>query len=249
MRIALLFILLLLNEISLAQDADANWDSYIAMYENELPGSTTLNMDLHDRAPVAGLPNVVVTGLTYTNDRPDGLPVEGTLDTLYTLQEQLLSLMKTFGKYEHVGSFTHAGERLEYFYLADSTGVFDALYTFYTQSYPNLERYINVKLDADWSYYREFLYPNEPTLAYMADLSVIRRLQEAGDPLTQPRRVDHWLHFTNSTDMKNCSKELKKLGFKVEKMMEDGSGEWTHSLQIWGINQVDIGTSIHSIPS
>ena len=76
MRIALLFILLLLNEISLAQDADANWDSYIAMYDKQLPGSTTLNMDLHNQArgdarlrtqPAGGInrgPRAVAAGLS-----------------------------------------------------------------------------------------------------------------------------------------------------------------------------------------
>ena len=242
MRTALLSFTLLINAFLMAQETDAYWDSYIAVYENQLPGSTTLNMSLIDRAPLDGFPYVVVTGLTYSSARSDGFPESGTLDMLYTLQDQLLTLLSDFGEHEHVGSFTHNRERLEYFYLSDSIGVSEALQTFYTTTYPDHKNYINVEDDPVWSYYREFLYPNPQTRAYMSDQAVIRQLAAAGDPLTKRRRVDHWLHFTTSTDMKHCAKELKSKGFTVQAMKSDAPGQWAHTLQVWRTDMVNIET-------
>ena len=66
--------------------------------------------------------------------------------------------MKSESKEIYVGSFMHNYQRLEYFYLKDTIGLRNVLENFYGTKYPNFKNYINLRVDADWKGYREFLY-------------------------------------------------------------------------------------------
>jgi len=116
------------------------------------------------------------------------------------------------------------------------------------KNYPDYKFYLNIKEDKNWSYYRDFLYPNEETLNYMGDQSVVMNLQEAGDPLTRERRVDHWLYFSTEADMKKCKEELIKEDYTIESSGINKDTTLPFELQIWRIDKVDIN-SIYPITS
>lgn len=107
---------------------------------------------------------------------------------------------------------------------------------------------MNIKEDENWNCYKEFLYPNEETLNYMADQSVLRNLQGAGDLLTKARRVDHWLYFSTKSDMNKCEKELKKENFSIQSSKENKEALLPFELNIWRVDKVDIN-SIYPITS
>ncbi len=119
---------------------------------------------------------------------------------------------------------------------------------FYKTNYPEYKYYLNVKEDKEWKYYRDFLYPNEETRNYMADQSVLRNLEEAGDNLTKVRRVDHWLYFLKESEMNKCKADLEKLGFKVQSAGINKETNLPFELQVWRIDNVDIN-SIYPITS
>lgn len=76
----------------------------------------------------------------------------------------------------------------------------------------------------------------------MADQSVLRNLQEAGDDLTKARRVDHWFYFSTEMEMKACHEELIKLKFTT---VASGINKETHlpyELHVWRVDHVDINT-------
>jgi hypothetical protein len=177
MRVAqavLLSIVLTLVAVSLRHEQaraqrvtdDAVWWTYLATYDG-LPGSTVVNLALKSRAPVPGYPMLVVTGVEYSSPpQNSGLPDSTELDSLNELSAKRLAVITQSTKVVFAGSFTHKGERLDYVYLADASGVEDRLRKFYATTVPSRANYISVKSDAEWAAYLDFLYPNEPTRRY-----------------------------------------------------------------------------------
>jgi hypothetical protein len=153
---------------------DAVWWTYLATYDGS-PGSTVVNLALKSRAPVRGYPMLVVTGVGYPSPpQNSGLPVGGELDFLNELSGKRLAVITQSTKVVFAGSFTHKGERLDYVYVADASGVEDRLRKFYEATVPSRANYISVKSDAEWKAYLEFLYPNEPTRRhYQAELRAL----------------------------------------------------------------------------
>ncbi len=233
---------------TIAQDRDEEWDAYIAFYEDGHPGSTTLRMDLIDKAPIEEFPYVLVTGITYETSREDGFPEGETFQILYKLEDELVELVAKETESVIVGSFTYKQERLEYLYIKGEVGLKRKIEDFYAENFPEYEFYLKIEEDKDWSHYREFLYPNEETLDYMADEAVIRHLKEAGDPLTKARRVDHYLYFPTKLDMAKCAEELKKLNFLIQFSGKNEKSSLPFELQVYRVDQVDI-ESIYSITS
>lgn len=247
-NIALIVLILFAATLAHSQVVEEQWDSYIASYENGVPGSTTIRMDLIDDSPISDFEHVLVTGLTYETSREDGFPEKKTFSLLYKLQDELTALIGQQTQALLVGSFTHKKERLEYYYVTDPTGIKDMLEEFYAEHYPGYKYYIHVKEDSGWNYYNDFLYPNEDIKNFMGDQSVVANLEEAGDKLIKKRRVDHWLYFKTETDLKKCETEVAKLDFTIQFSGANEKSELPYELQIWRNDKVDIG-SIYPITS
>ena len=199
-------------------------------------------MDLINSSPIPELPNVLVTGLEYETAKANGFPESETFQILYQLGDELLEIVSKEFNGVLVGSFTYNQERLEYFYVKSTKGLEQRLEKFYRENYPSYKPYINIKEDQDWEYYREFLYPNEETLNYMGDQSVIRQLIQAGDDLTKERRVDHWLYFATERDLDDFLTTIKDKGFNIESKSINKEASLPHQLQIWRTDKVDIYT-------
>jgi uncharacterized protein (TIGR01619 family) len=219
-----------------------NWDTYIANYENDLPGSTVLRMDLIDVAPIKDYPFVLITGLTYESSREDVFPDKTTLETLYKVEDDLIAFLNKKIKYLYVGSFTHNHERLLYFYLKSDKNLQKELENFYTSKYPKREYQIQIEEDKNWEYYTEFLYPNEATRDYMSDLAVIESLEKNGDNLQQVRKIDHWIYFSTEQDLKAFEIEVKQLGFETGDTEKVEDSEMPFQIQIWHEDKADITT-------
>ncbi|MFS4446394.1 DUF695 domain-containing protein [Maribacter sp. 2307UL18-2] len=241
-KIALITLVFYTVSMVYGQTANEQWDSYIASYENGTPGSTTIRMDLIDDSPVSDFEHVLVTGLTYETSREDGFPEKKTFTLLHKVEDELTELIGRQTKVLLVGSFTHKKERLQYYYLTDPTGIKEKLEEFYTENYPDYEYYIHLKADSLWSYYTDFLYPNEDIKNYMGDQSVVANLEEAGDKLIKKRRVDHWLYFKTETDLKKCEAEVAQLDFTIEFSGTNKKSELPFELRIWRNDKVDINS-------
>ncbi|MEM7161198.1 MAG: DUF695 domain-containing protein [Bacteroidota bacterium] len=244
----LLVTIVMLFNHSFAQNSTEHWDSYIATYDNGKPGSTTVRLDLIEGAPITAFPHVLVTGINYETSREDGFPENDTFALLHQVGDELERFVASETEYILVGSFMYDKQRLEYFYVKRPQGLEEKLNYFYEREFPGQEFYVNLKADSSWTYYREFIYPNDATLNYMSDLAVVRRLEEAGDPLTEARRVDHWLYFSSRNDMEKCSEEIKKLGFEIESSEERQGYALPFEMLINRKDKVDIN-SINAISS
>ena len=145
---------------------DDQWWTYLADYEGS-PGSTIVDMSIRTSAPKPEYPKLVITGVSYPsmpNDR--GLPSGVQLDSLNNISDEGLALITQRCKAILVGSFAHENERLDYIYVSDTTGLEEALRTFYSTECPTRKPYIHVKDDPQWQAYLDFLYPNAQTLEF-----------------------------------------------------------------------------------
>ena len=191
------------------------WDVYLAQYESG-PGSTTLNMDLIKLAPKKELPFIVITGVTTENCRDDGFPVGSEFDKLYKISDAVEAKLKEITKVELAGSFTYQCERLDYIYVADTNLIRTELTKLYNIDFSGYKYYINIKRDDTWEAYLQFLNPNEETQEFMANEKVLIQLRQAGDDLSKPRQVDHWIYFADRKNRSLFVESVKKEGYKVE---------------------------------
>lgn len=95
MKGAIILLILSFFAISLVkgQTSKEQWDSYIASYENGIPGSTTIRMDLINDSPIKNLEFVLVTGITFETSRDDGLPEGETFTLLHKIGDELDELI------------------------------------------------------------------------------------------------------------------------------------------------------------
>lgn len=193
-------IVLLLPYLLAAQEE--NWEVYMAEYDNK-PGSTVLNMSLKAKAPFKDLPFVCITGVKFNDCTSDGLPKPTAFSELYKIGDTIKSNIDHLVKNMLVGSFTHQCERLDYFYVADTTGLRKTLLDTYAKHFPSFTPYFNVKNDPEWEAYLKFLYPGEEAFEFMQNEKVVMQVYNAGDKLNKERQVDHWLYFKTERD-RNC---------------------------------------------
>jgi hypothetical protein len=148
-------------------EASDKWFTYLADYDS-YPGSIVVNMALKKTAPFKDYPKLIVTGVHYV-PKEKGLPKFEDLDYLNTLSEKRLNLIRQKTKVIFAGSFTYKGERLDYIYVKDATGIAALLKEFYKRHAANVETYTNIKDDSAWEAYLDFLYPNKATRQFFKD--------------------------------------------------------------------------------
>ncbi|MBL4706204.1 MAG: DUF695 domain-containing protein [Flavobacteriales bacterium] len=135
---------------------------------------------------------------------------------LYKIEDEVDSIIRSNTKLELAGTFTYQCERLNYFYVADTSRIRSQLTKFYQESYSRYKFYVNIKLDNNWDGYLKFLYPNEETREFISNNRVIEQLQLAGDNLTKKRQVDHWVYFQTAGSRKLFTEYAVSQGFNVE---------------------------------
>lgn len=113
------------------QSPQEDWQTYMAAYEGNKPGSTTVRMDLIEKVPMVDYNYVLVTGITYESERDDGLPKgDETFKLLHKIGNELEELLK-MQEGMLVGSFMFDFERFEYFYLKSDSGIKEKIEAYY----------------------------------------------------------------------------------------------------------------------
>lgn len=209
----------------------------MAQYE-EGPGSVLLNMDLIQTSPQANKPFLVITGVSFRNCREDGLPTSDEFDRLYAISDATEAAVAKKTTYTLAGAFTHQCQRLDYIYVADTTGLRKALTALHKANYSGYEYYLNIKMDREWGVYREFLYPNEEILEDIRNRDVLIKLMDAGDDLSQARQVDHWLYFPTEKTRKAFTAYARKQGYTIEETGKD-QGKNPFKIRISRTDKVD----------
>ena len=215
------------------------WDVYMAQHEKG-PGSVMLDMALKQIAPVKTLPFIVVTGVKFKDCTAEGFPTKKEFLNLYKVSDSVKTIVDAATKNSLAGTFTYQCERLDYYYVADTTGIKEKLRKLYETQFKSYVPYTNIKADKEWQFYLGFLYPNDEARETMANQKVIIKLQEAGDNLDKSRQVDHWIYFPTEKDRNCFVPYLIQHNFKVEPEEKTADTNQRIKLHISRTDKVDL---------
>lgn len=238
MRTGFIFILSAFISVA-AFSQEENWDVYLAQYEKGT-GSVMLDLGLKKHAPIQPLHYLIVTGVKFKECNDDGLPTHEGFSLLYPVSDSVKSVIQQTTPNKLVGTFSYQCERLDYYYVADTSGIRSKLISLYAQHFREFQPYISIKQDSVWNAYLNFLYPNEEILEFMSNSKVLMKLVEAGDKLQAPRKIDHWLYFS-STNGRDCFIDFAKTNnYKIESTEKTKDPAFPFKLQVSRTDKIDI---------
>jgi uncharacterized protein (TIGR01619 family) len=220
---------------------EPQWETYMGQYEKG-PGSTILDMSIRNTAPVKDFPFLLVTGVTFEKCTADGLPEKEAFPQLYKVSDAVKLCMDKSLVNIFAGTFTYQCERLDYYYIKDTTGIREKLNKLYADSVPGAKFYTNIKVDKIWQAYLDFLYPNALSLEFMLNEKLLQKLQQAGDQLDKERPVNHLIYFTTEADEQCFIPYMLKQHFKIVSKEKTDDSKRLFKLQITRTDKVDLST-------
>jgi len=192
------------------------WDTYMAKIDGK-PGSVLVDMGLMTTAPNYKYPNLVITGPQAQKCNAQGVPDTNEI----ALLEEILTATGNFitGVTPKLltGTFTYNCQRLNYYYVKDTTGLRNALARVYARTYKDYNYAIKIKHDPEWSVYRTFLYPDEATQNWMENNKVIAAMIKRGDSVKTPREVTFNVYFDSDTARSAFEVEVTAKGYAVKR--------------------------------
>lgn len=219
------------------RDSNDNWESYLGDFDGGA-GSVLLNMSLKEVAPMPKYPYLVITGVKFTKCE-NGLPRPDAYAGLYEIGDSIEVVVNRSSKAIAAGTFTHECKRLNYYYLADTTGVRQRLTNLYLLSFPGYEASIHIAEDKDWEGYLKFLYPNEATIQYIQNEKLIYNLKESGDSVIMPRPIEYGIYFKTAEDRDHFIVYALREHYKIESKAA-ATGEYPFELTISKISPLDV---------
>jgi len=84
--------------------------------------------------------------------------------------------------------------------------------------------------DAKWEMYNDNLYPDAYGLLSIQNRHTITALLEAGDDLSIPREVEHYLFFQTKTSMERAVAQLASHGFSVKEHVHDDESDYAYGV-------------------
>jgi hypothetical protein len=224
-----------------AQKNEGDWDIYMATYQDG-PGSTVFNKSLKQGAPYSDLPYLLKAGVHFTGCSGEGLPEQERFSKLYEISDSVSAYMDRLLENRLAGTFTYQCSRTDYYYIKDTANIRKKLEAAFEEHFKGEHLIIEIKADAEWKAYLEFLYPNEETQDYMENLKVVMRLHNDGDSLKAARQVDHWAYFANELDRENFRNYVIGKGFKIEEKFKSERADFSFGLKFSRADKVDINS-------
>lgn len=189
----------------------------------------SVDLDLHEEAPIASLPTSLCVTVPMLAPRADGLSTAEERPALDAIEDQLTAAFAAEGA-TYVGRGTWGGARRHYFYGPTLDCVEAAL--------ERVRATVTDRAlegdgfdDPGWRQYLEFLYPNDLAWVYIKDHRVIDALHAHGDEGQATRQIDHWAYFARAADRDAFVAELDDDVFQVTDRRDDAEGERPFMLQ------------------
>lgn len=84
--------------------------------------------------------------------------------------------------------------------------------------------------DGKWEMYSDNLYPDAYGLLSIQNRHTITALVEAGDDLSIPREVEHYLFFQTKSAMERAVSQLASHGFEVKEYVTDDESDYAYGV-------------------
>lgn len=207
-----------------------HWDVYTTTIEDS-PAAVFLNLALFDSCPDPQRPTALRVTVTIKAPTESGLPTPEENEALHPIEDALGEHVKERLDGVYAGRVTTGGKRDFYFYVPgpkpDVPSVMEAV----TALFSNYEFEAGVLDDPDWEEYLGYLFPGPLEMQLMMNRQVIDNLRDHGDPLVDPRPVNHWLYFPTTDARAEFVKRAGQAAYKLEKELPpDGEGAEQHGV-------------------
>ena len=187
-----------------------DWDFY-ALRVDDLPASIFCDLGIATQAPLADFPYMAYLRLHMRSPRADGLSSQEEYPALIAIEDKLTEAI-VHTQTIYVGRNTSNSVRDFYFYRCSPDG-WDQQAAAIMMNFSDYHYEIGIRLDAEWSSYRNFLYPTPTAMQRIQNRRVCDSLAKQGDPLKDGREISHWAYFPDAECRSRFLALTQKLGF------------------------------------
>ena len=92
--------------------------------------------------------------------------------------------------------------------------------------------------DGKWEMYIDNLYPDAYGLLSIQNRHTIDALVEAGDDLSIPREVEHYLFFQTKSSMERAVSQLASHGFEVKEYVNDDESDYGYGVVLFKLEAI-----------
>ncbi|WP_019415173.1 DUF695 domain-containing protein [Paenisporosarcina sp. TG20] len=203
------------------------WDTYFDLID-EKPAAVVLDMEVSQEIDTEQYKNAFVVRFRLKSPNEEGLHVGAEADQLNEIEETLMETAELIN-YINVGRITTNGIRDIIFYSTqeEETALASEANGYYHSLGYEMEVF-KIEEDTNWEFYFEFLYPDSYQIQHIGNHSVLEALEESGDKLETPRKLEHTVLFQNEMMKKRFIKTVKKVGFTIEEetLKKDEEGDY-----------------------
>lgn len=190
-----------------------DWDFYPCKVD-DAPASIFLDLALLDYAQEASERTLNALRISMLQPGDHGMGEAAEADTLNPIEDFIVADAKTLGLI-YVGRLRNTGVwQLTFMGTGDRTAELRDMASRHLESSGRSFDVI-AREDPDWSYYRQFLYPDNEQMAWIQNRRVVDVLVQKGDSLASRRRVDHWILFPNKRAKDAFSEAVRANGFRI----------------------------------
>lgn len=175
-------------------------------------------LDLVENAPKVSHPFLLWLFIKTAEKQKDNLVLFKT-DLAKTLYESINA--------EYAGSLERDGWCELYFYAPDPKR-FENLTSDVMSRHGGFAYERGNSRDAKWELYLEQLYPDDYALLSIQNRHTIDALIDAGDDLSVPREIEHYIFFQTKSALERTVDSLAKEGFTLKDYLNDEENEYTY---------------------
>lgn len=193
-----------------------DWQPY-ATKMDETPMVVTIDMAAAQAAPMESHPELLLVRLQLRQPRPDGLRATEEMEALAQAEDRLVEPFEAAGAI-YVGRYTAGGFVVHAFYAPKGL----------RPPPPDLGPYLPgfaSKLEPDWGFYTQFLYPDRWNLQLIHNRKVLTTLAAQGDEHEADRVIDHYAYLPGEAAARAAAEKLAA-HFEVRDVRADDDGDW-----------------------
>lgn len=191
-----------------------NWALYYC-YVEDMPATILVDAGVCKLAPIADLPSLVWLRVYMQEARDDGFPNNPELQQLRQIEDAANDAISVLSsEIAYVGRKNGDATFDLYFYASnphDAEACLRQAMIPYSHEFDTGSR-----LDAEWETYFNFLYPTPRDWQRISNQRTVAHFEQAGDDVSKPREVDHFIYFQNENTRDAYQRDAMKLGFAVK---------------------------------
>jgi Regulator of ribonuclease activity B/Family of unknown function (DUF695) len=208
--------------------SQTDWVNYLAT-KNKGIMSISVDLDFINYKP--NYKNLLILATRYTDCLNNGFPKDKGLEKLYTFSDSTAFTIDKLTKNQLVGIITYQCFGIDVFYVKDTIGVRDNLNKMFDDKFKSTNNYIIIKKDKNWSYYFNYLYPDDISDEFFTDQQFLLEMVAQGDDLTGRRKISHWAYFKKDKKRQKFKAMVEQLKFSIDSLNYIKDKKYPYELQ------------------